>query len=125
MVRVKKRYFVVQLELESEIIAANRRKNGSGNEFDVKQYQCGNLAEKLKSIIEDLFGDHGRASVSLGLRIVYANEVTRLVIIGVRHGPHKFVAAAIPFLKELDGKVKVIPRLIYTGATIRHCYKVS
>ena len=112
MVRVKKRYFVVHFE------HAERMKKAE-TEFR----SDGILAGKIKDKVEELFGDHGRASVTLGLMTIYANAATGLALICARHGPHRMVGAAIPLINDLEGEVKVIPRLVYTGATIRNSYK--
>jgi len=47
--------------------------------------------------------------------------ITRLVIIRCRHGPHTLVASALPFVNKIR-KETVIGKLLYTGATIRHCH---
>ena len=35
-------------------------------------------------------------------RVIYANPSTRLVIIRCRHGPHNFVASALPFVTKVS-----------------------
>ena len=34
-------------------------------------------------------------------RVIYANPSTRLVIIRCRHGPHNFLASALPFVTKV------------------------
>lgn len=60
-----------------------------------------------------------------GLRTIYCNPETRLCLLQCRHGPHRLVASSLPFLDKIGEEDKLIPRLIYTGATIRNCYKVT
>ena len=80
--------------------------------------------ESVKSVVEELHGDDGRATVFNGLRTIYCNSATGICLVQVRAGrPHALLASAVPFLKSVKGH-KVIPRTIYTGATIRNCYKV-
>ena len=71
-------------------------------------------------------------------RVIYANMRTRLVIIRCRHGPHKLLASALPFVTKVRlskhilmlsrlspvqiRSEAVIGKLLYTGATIRHCH---
>lgn len=38
-------------------------------------------------------------------RVIYANPSTRLVIIRCRHGPHNFVASALPFVTKVSWRV--------------------
>ena len=81
--------------------------------------------ESVKSVVEELHGDDGRATVFNGLRTIYCNSATGICLVQVRAGrPHALLASAVPFLKSVKGH-KVIPRTIYTGATIRNCYKVK
>jgi len=53
-------------------------------------------------------------------RVIYANTTTRLVIIRSRHGPHRLVASALPFVTKIRNE-SVVGQLLYTGATIKHC----
>merc|ERR1711997_1150862 len=57
-----------------------------------------------------------------GLRTIYSNAETRLCMIQTRHGPHRLLGSSLPFLTKIKNE-KVVPRLIYTGATIRNCYQ--
>lgn len=115
MVRFKKRYFVVEYERANSI---------SSNNLDLSQLDSTDhdLANAIKSKVQELHGDFGRAAISIGFKVIYANPSTRLVIIRCRHGPHNFVASALPFITKIR-KEAVIGRLLYTGATIRHCHK--
>lgn len=127
MVRVKKRYFVIQFERERQIVERGLKRGASRFSTDQPPLQCqdAHLNETLKRVVQELFGDQGRAAVSAsGLRAVYSNPATGLTLVSVRHGPHRFLAAALPWITRLKHE-RVVPRLIYTGATLRNCYRVS
>ena len=133
MVRFKNRYFVIQFDREKDLIDAcsSKAKGRSTQHFksrarhDSKPLDIpdGVLANAVKDIVEHLHGDFGRASITTGLKTIYCNPETHLALIRCRHGPHRLVGSSLPFLTQLD-KEKVVPKLIYTGATIKHCYKV-
>ena len=52
----------------------------------------------------------------------YCNELTRIAIIRVRHGPHQLVSSILPLITSI-GKYKVTLRTLYVGATLKNCYK--
>ena len=78
---------------------------------------------KIYVLVQQIHGDFGRASVTTGLRTIYCNLETHLALIQCCHGPHHLVASSLPFLTKLNDE-KFVPKLIYTGATIKICYKV-
>ena len=120
MVRVKKRYFVIQMELARDIAKKNfKRALASQKELQLSDAV---LASAIKELVQELHGDHGSASVSQGLRAIYCNSATRLVLLQVRHGPHRIVGSVLPFLTKIKDE-KIVPRLLYTGATVRNCYR--
>jgi ribonuclease P/MRP protein subunit POP5 len=159
MVRYKKRYFVIQLDRESDLVTQLRKiqeshPNVEGNLITdqnsfakdskkkrKKQKQCNKpqfkralidpnplyipdnvLTATLKELVGQIHGDFGRASVATGLRTIYSNAETRLCMIQTRHGPHRLLGSSLPFLTKIKNE-KVVPRLIYTGATVRNCYQ--
>lgn len=135
MVRFKKRYFVVQFDREKDLFDASLRKSSSKNttqHFKPRAYQDprpldipdGVLAAAVKDIVEQMHGDFGRAAITTGLRTIYCNAETHLALIQCRHGPHRLVGSSLPFLTKIHDE-KVVPRLIYTGATIKNCFKVN
>ncbi len=81
------------------------------------------LAEAAKEAVQLLHADLGRASVTVGLRAIYCNASTGAAVIACRHGPHRLLASALPFVTRIREE-RVVPTLVYTGATVRHCYKV-
>ena len=124
MVRVKKRYFVLQLQSERDVEAAARGRPIPSCGSLKSLGRDGILGNAIKDLVTELHGDFGRAAVTVGLRSIYVNADTGLCLVQARHGPHRLVASALPFLTKINDE-KVVPRVIYTGATVRNCYKVS
>jgi len=132
MVRFKKRYFVVQFDREKDIfdersdaIVLKKTKYFKPRVFQNPKpldIPDGVLASAVKDIVEHLHGDFGRAAITTGLRTIYCNPETHLAVIQCRHGPHRLVGSSLPFLTNLNNE-KVVPKLIYTGATIHKCFK--
>ena len=125
MVRFKKRYFVVQFDRQKDIISGRNpsipKALQDPRPLDIPD---GVLAQAIKDIVENVHGDFGRASITTGLRTIYCNKETRLAMIQCRHGPHRLVGSSLPFLTKIKDE-KVVPRLLYTGATIKNCHRVS
>jgi RNase P/RNase MRP subunit POP5 len=131
MVRFKKRYFVVQLDRERDIFDPAVSSEKKKQFYKPRAYQDSKpldipdrlLANAVKDLVQKIHGDFGRAAITTGLRTIYCNPETHLVLIQCRHGPHRLVASCLPFFTKVKEE-KVVPRLIYTGATIKHCFKV-
>lgn len=51
----------------------------------------------------------------------YCNSCTKIAIVRVRHGPHKFLLRAIPLINDIDNKL-VKTTILYVGATMKHCF---
>jgi len=117
MVRYKKRYFVVQFDRQSDVFKGTKANNPKP--LDIKDNI---LVSTIKDLVEEIHGDFGRASVATGFRTIYCNPETKICLIQCRFGPHKIIGSSLPFLTKLKNE-KVVPKLIYTGATIRNCYK--
>ena len=131
MVRVKKRYFVVQLERERDV-AARAKCAESGKPFrravdldhEPLKVRPDQLTGRLRDLVGDHFGDLGSGVLaSSGVRVAYSNPATGVFVVSARHGPHRFVAAVLPFLTRVSEE-RVVPRLIHTGATVRQCFRV-
>ena len=126
MVRFKKRYFVVQFDRERDSYDPLSNKDS----FKKRAFQDSwplhikdhDLALAVKDIVEHIHGDFGRAAITTGLRAIYSNPETHLAMIQCRHGPHRLVGSSLPFLTSI-GNEKLVPKLIYTGATIKNCFK--
>jgi len=116
MVRYKKRYFVVQFDRQNDVF---NETTANARPLDIKDDI---LVNAIKEVVEEMHGDFGRASVATGLRTIYCNPETKICLIQCRFGPHKIIGSSLPFLTKLKAD-KVVPRLIYTGATIKNCYK--
>merc|ERR1719394_22399 len=116
MVRFKKRYFVVELE-RSERVARGKC------DIDMTPLDSRDLdlAEAMKDKVKEMYGDFGRAQITVGFKVIYANKLTRLVILRCRHSAQDLLSSCIPLLDKVR-KDSVIARLLYTGATIRHCH---
>jgi len=115
-VRFKKRYFVVELE-RSERVARGKC------DIDMTPLDSRDLdlAEAMKDKVKEMYGDFGRAQITVGFKVIYANKLTRLVILRCRHSAQDLLSSCIPLLDKVR-KDSVIARLLYTGATIRHCH---
>jgi len=111
----------VQFDRETDILDKKFKSRAFGKSFEIPD---GVLSELLKDKIEEIHGNFGRAAVTTGLRTIYSNAETRLALIQCRHGPHRLVGSSLPFLTKIKDE-KVVPRLIYTGATIKKCKEVS
>jgi len=116
MVRYKKRYFVIEYDRLEHV-----KKDIHHIDLQPLDSRDIDLANSIKDKIAELHGDFGRAATTVGFKVIYANMSTRLVIIRCRHGPHTLVASALPFVNKIR-KETVIGKLLYTGATIRHCH---
>jgi len=125
MVRIKKRYFVLRLERQEDVLKASENKKrlraASCQPLEVPDAA---LTKAVRDLLSQHYGDHGRAAAGAGLRAIYANSHTGLVLLCARHSHYKMVASVLPFLTQINEE-KVVPRLIYTGATIRNCYQVE
>lgn len=117
MVRLKHRYFLVEIERARSICK-------SGVDLVPLAAEEEHVVHALKNLVSDLHGDFGKAMISSGFRLKYVNLATRIVLIRARHGgPDKMVSSSLPFLTKINDE-SVVCRLLYTGATIRHCMKI-
>ena len=128
MVRFKKRYFVVQFDREKDLYDSSIKKQRfkpralqDSRPLDIRDDA---LALAVKDIVEHIHGDFGRAAITTGLRAMYSNPETHLALIQCRHGPHRLVGSSLPFLTKINSE-RLVPRLVYTGATIKNCFKVK
>ncbi|KAF2885318.1 hypothetical protein ILUMI_20850 [Ignelater luminosus] len=105
MVRHKNRYIVIEIN--------------SQNNLKINQHS---LHTAILTKIQQMHGDFGMAAVRAGFIAKYINEKTRIALIKARHGPHKLVGSCLPCVNVMDNK-KVNLTTLYTGATMRHCFK--
>lgn len=52
----------------------------------------------------------------------YCNQWTRVAVVRVRHGAHRLIASCLPLLQQVEQHTVTVTTL-YTGATLRQCYK--
>lgn len=110
MVRFKNRYFAIELiprDVPGHV------------PFEIGKLT---LFNEIVKQVQVLHGDFGVGAVSTGLVAKYCNPYTKIALIRCRHGPHRFVATALPLINEINGK-RVVIRILYMGATINKCYK--
>lgn len=108
MVRFKNRYIVL------EVIPHSR-----GD----KQLMLKNTAISyaVQQKVRKLFGDFGMAAIKDGFDAKYCNPQTKIALVRIRHGPHKFVLRAIPLINDVGGRF-VKMNILYVGATMKHCF---
>lgn len=109
MVRFKNRYISVEID----------------NGLSITQPLNVNPQELYNEIINKVKFVHGivgLGSVKPGLKVIYCNELTRIIIIRVRHGPHRLISSILPLLKKIKN-IDCSLKIIYVGATLQHCYK--
>ncbi|KAJ8955164.1 hypothetical protein NQ318_009057 [Aromia moschata] len=109
MVRHKNRYLVVQINEEGKSETAQLK------------LRAISLQQSIIDKVQQLHGDFGVAAIRAGFNSKYCNEHTRVAIIRARHGPHKFVASAIPCIKTVENR-RVVINILYIGASIRQCF---
>ncbi|XP_071451156.1 ribonuclease P/MRP protein subunit POP5 [Hetaerina americana] len=110
MVRFKNRYIALRID-------PNKLPSNS-----VYKISSSALYHSILNKVQQLHGDFGTASIKVGFSAKYCNELTRMAIIRVRHGPHKFITSTLPLVKEIDQE-KVVIHTLYVGATLLHCNK--
>ncbi|OWR51687.1 ribonuclease P/MRP protein subunit POP5 [Danaus plexippus] len=109
MVRFKNRY--VTVEINAPAIPENKPLHLKSKIFH----------DTVMDKIQLLYGDFGVAAVKIGFLAKYCNENTRIAILKSRHGPHKFVTSALPFVTKI-GKLDVNLRTLHVGATLKHSF---
>lgn len=95
--------------------------NEMGKEHISCKFSDVSLVQAVNDKVQQLFGDFGVASIRAGLSTKYVNEHTKIAVIRVRRGPHKFVASSLPCIKTIDNR-SVIVNTLYMGASIRQCF---
>ncbi|GLV34119.1 POP5 ribonuclease P/MRP subunit [Carabus blaptoides fortunei] len=111
MVRFKNRYLLVEVNPEKPIL-----------NYEPYKINPDTLYRAVIKKVQQLHGDFGVAAVKSGFLAKYCNPQLRIALFRARHGPHKIVASSLPFVDLIDGK-KIVMRSLYTGATIRNCFK--
>lgn len=93
------------------------------------------VATYFNKAVQKYYGDFGAASIG-NFSIKYFNEKSRLLVVRVSEGPHRFLASILPLLTKVrieerlqnqtnfafkSGNVLANYQILYTGATIRQC----
>ncbi|XP_069685819.1 ribonuclease P/MRP protein subunit POP5 [Periplaneta americana] len=110
MVRFKNRYIVV------EVNQPDRKDDAALVLKPVSLYVS------ILNKVQQTYGDFGVAAIRSGLSAKYCNKWTRIAVVRVRHGVHRFVTSCLPLLQMIDNKTVVV-RTLYTGATLKQCYR--
>ncbi|KAL0128677.1 hypothetical protein PUN28_003806 [Cardiocondyla obscurior] len=110
MVRYKNRYIVFTIK--------------PPNDRDEKQATWKNthVSNAIKRKVRQLYGDVGLAATRDGFDAKYCNAQTKIAVVRLRHGPHKFVLHAIPLISNIGEQQPVETKILYVGATLKHCF---
>lgn len=79
------------------------------------------VSDAIKQKVQQLYGDIGVAAIRDGFDAKYCNVQTKIAIVRLRHGPHKFALHAISLINKV-GKRSVNTKILYVGATLKHCF---
>ncbi|KAG7203324.1 hypothetical protein KM043_010412 [Ampulex compressa] len=79
------------------------------------------LHNAIQEKVQQLYGDFGIAAIKAGFTAKYCNTHTKIALVKVRHGPHKFVLNSIPVINDIAGRL-VSVKILYVGATMKHCF---
>lgn len=71
------------------------------------------IASYIKGKVEKYYGEFGVASL-LRFGVKYFNEKTKLCIIQISHGPHRFVTSILPLLTIVSILYKISKRRVIT-----------
>lgn len=80
------------------------------------------MYEAILQKVQQMHGDYGVAAIRSGFTAKYCNENTRIALIRIRHGPHLIVTSCLPLITRIDD-TNIDINTLYTGATIRQCYR--
>ncbi|XP_011493846.1 PREDICTED: uncharacterized protein LOC105359069 [Ceratosolen solmsi marchali] len=108
MVRYKNRYITIQVSY----------KDNSDRILNLKTTA---LHDAIQKKVSEMYGDFGLAAIKAGFSAKYCNSHTKIALIKIRHGPHKFIVDVIPHIIDVGGKF-VSVKIIYIGATMKHCF---
>lgn len=95
--------------------------NENGKEHISCKFTDMSLYEAVMNKVQQLYGDFGVAAIRAGFSTKYCNEHTKVAVIRVRRGPHKFVASCLPCITTID-KRPVTVNTLYIGASIKQCF---
>lgn len=87
--------------------------------------KCKNRVDLLLLIISNLQIFYRNEAINFFFSFLsakYFNSHTRIALIKVRHGPHRFIIDSVPAINEVGGRFASID-IIYVGATMKHCFQ--
>jgi len=117
MVRIKSRYVLSELVF------------GTEKRYRINTYK---VQEAINNVVEQIHGYDGLAKVSIGLKVKYLNDYTRMVMITCRRDHHQLLLSALPFVTSLELKqpdqkgyqpVSCFFNTLHCAGTIRCCQK--
>lgn len=92
MVRVKKRYLLIELIAQDDLL--DRKECFPVDELAV--------LNSIRSVVKTIHGDYGLASVYTSLHCKRFNKSTRIALISCLRGPHYLIMSSLPFVKTID-----------------------
>ncbi|XP_011878268.1 PREDICTED: uncharacterized protein LOC105567764 [Vollenhovia emeryi] len=109
MVRFKNRYIVFTIQPHD------------GGDDKQAAWKNTHVSNAIKRKVQQLYGDVGTAAIRDGFDAKYCNAQTKIAIVRLRHGPHKFALHAIPLINDV-GERRVRTRILHVAATLKHCF---
>lgn len=76
------------------------------------------ISSKFKSLMIYVF--HNLTNLFF-VAAKYCNPYTKIALVKVRHGPHKFLLHTIPLINNISER-RVQTNILYIGATMKHCF---
>lgn len=110
MVRFKNRYIVLKITLHNK-----------GKDDKPLMLKATVLHNAIQEKVQQLYGDFGVAAIKAGFNAKYCNTHTKIALVKIRHGPHKFLLHSIPLINDIGGRY-VKTKILYIGATMKHCF---
>ena len=86
MVRLKNRFLLIKIKLNDP---QKDRIKFSITAFDLAAY--------FKQCVQKNYGDFGLASVQ-NFKVSYFDENSKLLIVRIAHGPHRFLSSILPMM---------------------------
>jgi RNase P/RNase MRP subunit POP5 len=105
MVRVKRRYFTLQIRSESKVSFSER-----------------DLIRSLKDTVQSIHGDFGLGSLLKSLAVKRLSLDTRTAVLVCQRGPHTLLSSSIPFVRAVK-QVNCTFQVIHLSGTIRSSFK--
>ncbi|XP_076462655.1 ribonuclease P/MRP protein subunit POP5-like [Babylonia areolata] len=109
MVRVKNRYFLVEIKYADQ----RRLQRNVSSEAVYKS---------VRQAVQDSYGDYGVGALKDSLMVKYLNADTNLVIIRAKRDHHHMAQAAFTCIKKI-GDHDCYLHTLHIGGTIRACQK--